>query len=208
MTFPTARPGAPARLRDRTRLAIRAQVAAIALTLFAEHGFDRTTVDQLAAAAGMSRTSFFRYFATKEDVVLVHLEAQEGRILDLLMARPDAEPVWEALRFAFATTLGDASEPRDQALRLTRTLIATPSLMARHLERLLHWQEQLVPEIARRLDIAADDPTDPRPAAVAGAVVGCAEAAQRAWVAAEGAVPLGDLIGRAMATVGAASRQS
>jgi AcrR family transcriptional regulator len=207
MTFPTAKTGTSVRLRERTRGAVREQVAAVALTLFAEQGFDRTTVEQLAAAAGMSRTTFFRYFASKEDVVLVHMDAQEVRILDLLTGRPDAEPVWDALRFAFATTLGDASESREDALRLTRTLIEAPSLLSRHRARLVDWHAHLVPEIARRLDIAADDPTDPRAAAIAGAAVGCAEAAQRAWVAADGRVPLSELIGRAMAMVAAAGRQ-
>lgn len=53
---------------------MRAEIAAVAVRLFQEQGFEKTTVDQIAAEAGLSRTSFFRYFATKEDVVLGHLE--------------------------------------------------------------------------------------------------------------------------------------
>ena len=62
--------GVPDGLRSRVRRAMRAEVAAAALELFITQGFDNTTIDQIAAAAGMSRSSFFRYFPTKEDTVL------------------------------------------------------------------------------------------------------------------------------------------
>ena len=63
----------PLGLRDRTRLAVRDQIARAATALFVSQGFDRTTIDEVAAAAGLSRRSFFRYFETKEDVVLSDL---------------------------------------------------------------------------------------------------------------------------------------
>src|SRR5882757_5963942 len=97
----TARGGASSSLRDRTRQAMQAEVSAVAFRLFAEQGFENTTVDQIAAEAGLSRTTFFRYFGTKEDVVLGNL-AELGRgISTALAARPAHERVWDSLRRAF-----------------------------------------------------------------------------------------------------------
>jgi AcrR family transcriptional regulator len=60
-------------LREITRRAVRAQIADTAMALFVAHGFEQTTVDQIAAAVGISTRSVFRYFATKEDMVVGHL---------------------------------------------------------------------------------------------------------------------------------------
>jgi AcrR family transcriptional regulator len=79
---------APPTLRNRATRAVRAEIAAVAIRLFLEQGFEKTTVDQIAVEAGLSRTSFFRYFATKEDVLLGHLEELGQKVRDALAARP------------------------------------------------------------------------------------------------------------------------
>jgi AcrR family transcriptional regulator len=139
-------------LRERTRLAAQRDIGDAAMRLFVEHGFAEVTVDQIAAEAGISARSFFRYFATKEDAVVGQL-AQEGlRLKATLEARPADEAPWDALRSAFDTLLGDYYDGAPEMLRRTwRMLHDTPSLRARHLEKQLHWQELLVPDIARRL---------------------------------------------------------
>src|SRR6476619_5394403 len=88
-------------LRDHARGAVRDEVMKQAWLLFADHGFEATTVDQVAAAAGMSRRTFFRYFAGKDELVLDRLlESGEG-IATALAERPAAEDAWTALRAAF-----------------------------------------------------------------------------------------------------------
>jgi len=167
------------------------------MRLFLEQGFDKTTVDQIAAAAGLSRTSVFRYFATKEDVVLGNLEERGSQVLDALVARPAGEPVWQALRNAFNPLLDEIAEAPERGLSTARMFDETPSLKVRHLGRQLTWHDRLTPEIARRLQVV-DDPYDPRPRAVVAAALACLNAAVDGWTAANGAVDLPTVLDRAM----------
>jgi AcrR family transcriptional regulator len=100
---------ASASLRDRTRRAMQAEVSAVAFRLFADQGFDGTTVDQIAAEAGLSRTTFFRYFGTKEDVVLCNLGELGREVSAALSARPE-DPTARALVGAALACLDAAKE--------------------------------------------------------------------------------------------------
>ncbi|MDX3452852.1 TetR family transcriptional regulator [Streptomyces sp. ME02-8801-2C] len=191
---PTKPPG----LRERMRATVRAEVTEVALRLFTDQGFGRTTADQIAAEAGLSRASLFRYFGTKEDIVLVGLEGNGQQVTEALAARPDEERPWVALRRAFDVLVRVNKESPERALSLLSLLHETPSLRARHLEKQLTWQEQMVPEIARRLDVRPERPEDPRAAALVAAALACLDAAARGWVASEGTVPLADLLDQAM----------
>lgn len=191
-------PPKPPGLRERMRATVRAEVTEVALRLFTDQGFDRTTADQIAAEVGLSRASLFRYFGTKEDIVLVGLEGNGQQVTEALAARPDEEGPWVALRRSFDVLVQVNKESPERALSFLRLLQQTPSLRARHLEKQLQWQEQMVPEIARRLEASPDRPEDPRPTALVAAALACLDAAARAWVACEGTVPLADLLDRAM----------
>ncbi|MEU6912572.1 TetR family transcriptional regulator [Streptomyces olindensis] len=191
--------GKPPGLRERVRATVRAEVVEVAHRLFTEQGFDRTTVDQIAAEVGLSRASLFRYFGTKEDIVLGRLEESGHRIAAELASRPDDERPWEALRRSFdALTRMNEAAPPEQVLGYLRMLQETPSLRARHYEKQLGWQELLVPEVARRLGVSADRPDDPRASALAAAALACLDVASQGWVACDGAVPLAELLDRAM----------
>src|SRR5579862_1691044 len=87
-------------VREVARRAVQAEIAGKAMELFLEQGFDRTTIDQVAAAVGMSGRSVFRYFATKEDMVLGDMLEIGRDLAAALEARPAEEPAWEALRRA------------------------------------------------------------------------------------------------------------
>ncbi|OXZ00569.1 TetR family transcriptional regulator [Streptomyces diastatochromogenes] len=196
----TSRPrrATPSTLRDRTRQAMRAEVSAVAFRLFAEQGFDKTTVDQIAAEAGLSRATFFRYFGTKEDVVLGDLEDLGRDVAGRLAERPADERPWDSLRRAFdALTDFNADEP-ENALAYVRMLYEAPSLKARHWEKQQAWQELLVPEVARRLGTDPAAAEDPRARALVSSALACKDAATDAWTACNGAVPLAVLIDRAM----------
>lgn len=139
-------------LREMTREAVRARIADTAIDLFAEHGFDQVTVDQIAAAVGISARSFNRYFPTKEDAVMGDTTAWGELVRDALAARPSDEPAWSSLHAALDALLAVPGTDEDRQKRSMRVLISAPTLRARNLEKHLAWAEQLVPLVAERLD--------------------------------------------------------
>ncbi|WP_409461919.1 TetR/AcrR family transcriptional regulator [Amycolatopsis sp. GA6-003] len=164
---------------ERTRRRVREEVMDVALGLFLEQGFEDTTVDQVVTAAGISKRSFFRYFGTKEDIVFGDLAEQGPVLLEALRARPDDEPIWEALRHAFGV-LGTQADPQ-RGLTIARLVTASPSLRAAHLEKHLRWQEQLAPEVERRLGDSADPP-GLRGQAIVATALACLDAATAIWL--------------------------
>jgi AcrR family transcriptional regulator len=174
---------APAGMWERTRQRVRAEITDVALALFLEQGFEETTVDQVVTAAGISRRSFFRYFGTKEDIVFGDLAEQGPVLLEALRARPDDEPIWEALRQAF-TVLNTPAAPK-HGITVAGLVAASPALRVAHLEKHLRWQEHLAPEVERRLG-ASDDPPGLRGQAIVATALACIDAATAAWLAADG----------------------
>ncbi|BBA97069.1 putative TetR family transcriptional regulator [Actinacidiphila reveromycinica] len=191
----------PTGARELARQAMRAQVAEMALDLFLEKGYDRTTVDDICAVAGISRSTFFRYFPAKEDVFASRNAGAGGELLDALRRRPEDEAPWTALGHAMEPLVASYSAGSERALRLAVLARATPALAARHQEKMGRLLDLLVPEIARRLGADPLDATDPRPRALTSAAIGCIEAAVAAWIAGGGTRRLGPLLRRAMASV-------
>jgi AcrR family transcriptional regulator len=173
----------PAGLRERKKLRTKAALVDAALDLFERHGFDATTVDQIAAAVDISPRTFFRYFATKEDVVLSYKETQTDEIMELLRQRPPDEPVFTALRRCAEQLLG--SHLAGDMARLRRcALLArhTPALLARDLEREAAMERKITIEIARRLRVDPDG--DLRPRLIVGVAIAVMRAVGDAWTSA------------------------
>jgi AcrR family transcriptional regulator len=197
----------PSTLRDRTIRAVRAEVGRVAMELFLEQGFDKTTVNQIAAAAGMSHTSFFRYFATKEDVVLGHLEELGHLVLGALRARPESESAWQALRHALDLLINETVASPERQLRVARMFESAPSLKIRRLGKQLTWHKLLVPEIARRLHVD-DNARDPRPRALVAAALACLNAAVATWIEVDGTIGVPVLLDQAMGALSQAGPAS
>ena len=177
---------------------MRQEVSAIATRLFAEQGCDNTTVEQIAAEAGLSRTTFFRYFGTKEDVVLTWLEDLGPRLTAAFAERPTGEHPWLSLRRTFDVLLSINADTPERALAFLRMLENSPAMKARHSEKQQGWAELLVPLVAARLagDVPAD--RDPAPRALVASAVACLNAAMEVWSACDGAVSRDALLDRAM----------
>ncbi len=177
-----AQPG----LWTRSRQRVYAEITAVAMELFLTNGFEQTTIDEIVVAAGISRRSFFRYFGTKEDVVLGHFIADGAVIRDQLEQRPDGEGPWTALRGAIFAL--DEGADDERLLAVSRMMYQTPSLRARSIEKHLHWYDDLVPEVQRRLGGQADSALQAR--AIVGCIITCLDIAGEAWSVDDGVEPL------------------
>jgi mycofactocin system transcriptional regulator len=132
-------------------------VARAALDLFTTQGYDETTVDEIAAAVGVSRRTFFRYFDSKSDVVWGEFDAELVRLADLLAAAPEDRPMGEAIRLA---VLEANRFPEDQLeeLRIRIRLIDTvPTLVAHSAVMHARWCDVVAAFVARRVGGSADD---------------------------------------------------
>ena len=187
-------------LREISRDAVRARITEVALDLFAEHGFDQVTVDQIAGAAGMSGRTFHRYFAVKEDVVVGEPERWGEFVRDAFAGRPDDEPVWESLRASFEAFIDLlAQNGRDQRGKVAmRVLVSTASLRARNLEKHLLWGRMLVPLVAARL---ADDDTALRAEVIVQAALACLDVAFTTWANVDDNTTISELLDRSFATL-------
>jgi AcrR family transcriptional regulator len=192
----------PTSLRERTRRAVQRDIAEAALQLFVSRGYDATTIDDIAAAVGMSQRSVFRYFATKEDIVVGKFDLGADEMLDNLRARPADEPIWTSLRRLF--DIVDSPDHQQVTRPAQRVILETPALLAVYLRKLQTMQDAVVAVLCERAEAAASPyaADDPTPRALAAAAFGCLIAAQHAWLAATTQDSLTDYIDRAMAAVG------
>jgi AcrR family transcriptional regulator len=163
-----ARPGLRERKKAKTRAAIREQ----ALRLIREQGYDATTVEQIAEAAEVSPSTFFRYFPTKEDVVLQ--DDLDLLWIDAFRAQPPGLRPIAALRTALHEGFASMSDADMTLLRQTMDLAAIPAVRARMLDELARTTQLLAGAIAERSGRAADDFAV---LTAAGAVLGVAMAA-------------------------------
>jgi mycofactocin system transcriptional regulator len=128
----------------------------IALRLFAEQGFHETTVDQIAAEAGVSRRTFFRYFDTKPSVLWNEFDAEVTTIRATLAEMPDTLPIMDAVRQAVLAANHYRAEDVAE-LRMRMSLIGTvPELAASAAVHYDAWERAVSDYVARRTGRPAD----------------------------------------------------
>ena len=187
---------AHSRLADRRRDLIARDIRRIALTLFAERDFAAVSVQDIADAAGMSARTFFRYFASKDDILLDYERHLQARLQAALHARPAREGAVTALRNAYIATSTVAPEEHDAVVARARMLAAVPALRARaHGERAQGSREVAI-LLANRMALDANPAAavDQRPLVIAAAMSAAAITAWDCWLEA-GATddPSGDI---------------
>ncbi|MBO0682974.1 MAG: TetR family transcriptional regulator [Candidatus Dormibacteraeota bacterium] len=164
-------------LRERKKARTRAAIQRQALRLFRERGYEATTVTQIAEAAEVSESTFFRYFPTKEDVVL--WDEFDPALVDVFRRQPPELSPIAALRAAVRQLMAGFSPEQmaDQRERMDLT-ISAPPLRARMMDQLRDAMHLLAEVVADR---SGRDPTDPAVRALAGAVLGVGIAAMFVW---------------------------
>ena len=176
----------PARsLRERRRIRTRRTIQAHALRLFAEKGFQATTIEEIAAAAEVAPRTFFRYFPTKEEVVFW---SEFPPMAGFVAMRPDDEPALEALHHGIVEALAAIwDQDGGRTLERLRLAFRTPALHPRMWQQQAHQAAELARILADRLERAPDAlEVRAAAAAVAAAVVAAEE-----WQAQDGEGELG-----------------
>jgi AcrR family transcriptional regulator len=168
-------------LRERHRKRTAADLEEAALRLFGERGFDAVTIDDIAAAADVSRRTFFRYFASKEDVILSDHPKRLDELQAALDRRPADEPALAALRHAVMSLADTYSGARDHMLRRFSLMTATPALEARSLCLQRNWETSVTEMLAGRMGV--DPAADLRPGVVAATTMAAMRVATAHWLA-------------------------
>jgi mycofactocin system transcriptional regulator len=150
-----------------------------ALLIFEERGFDATTVDDIAAAAGIGRRTFFRYYASKNDVAWGDFDAHLETMRAALTAVPPRVPVLEALHRAILDFNTYPAAEADWHRRRMALILRTPALQAHSTLRYTSWRGVVAEFVARRTGRAAEALV---PQAVASAFLGVAVAGYEEWL--------------------------
>jgi AcrR family transcriptional regulator len=171
----------PGGLRARKREQTQARLTRVAMELFLARGFEATTLDDIAAAADISRRSFFHYFASKEDVVLAWQDGSAAAMAAAIAARPAAESMLTAAENAI---LEMARQLRpDEAIALARLKRDTPALQAREQVKYEKMEKAMAAALGGR---AGDAAGRVKARLVAMITTGAIRVASESWLA-EGA---------------------
>jgi AcrR family transcriptional regulator len=165
----------PAGLRERKKAKTRAAIREHAMRLFEEQGYAATTVDQIAEAADVSPSTFFRYYPTKEDVVLT--DDYDPALVAALRAQPPGLHPIEAIRRAIRAIMDGVSEEEWAREKRRQALFQTvPELRTRMVQQVTASIELLAGAVIERAGLPADDFSA---RVLAGAVIGACLAAAR-----------------------------
>jgi len=183
-------------LRERKKQKTKAAIQRAALRLFKKRGYEETTIEEIAAAAEISPSTFFNYFPTKEDVVL--FDEYDPMLFPILTDAPPGETLRQSIHRvlqAFAVIL---EQDREDILERSRLALEVPELRARIWEELEKAREMFAAVISSR---TGRDAADFEVQVVAMTLITIAFQASVEWVRIGGEGKLSDLFLRAMKVV-------
>lgn len=181
------------RRAGRPPVTSRSQIEHIALDLFTHHGFDTTTVDDIAAAAGIGRRTVFRYYASKNDIPWGAFDEQLDRMRERFAALPPDLPVLAGVRAAVLDFNDVAPAEQPWHRRRLRLILSTPALQAHSTLRYAAWRGVVAEYAAARLGLPPDALA---PQTIGHASLGVALAAYERWLR-DDAADLRTLLGSA-----------
>ncbi|MFC1229372.1 MULTISPECIES: mycofactocin system transcriptional regulator [Streptomyces] len=168
----------------RPRATSRDALEQLGFELFARQGFDRTTVDDIATAAGIGRRTFFRYFASKNDLVWGDFEGQLVKLETLLAAADPAAPTMDALRGAVVEFNRFDSAVVTWHRQRMSLILRVPTLQADSALRYESWRDLVTRFVARRMDL---DRSDMTPRLIGHTVLAACIASYEHWLTDEAA---------------------
>jgi TetR/AcrR family transcriptional regulator, regulator of mycofactocin system len=183
----------------RKHVTSHAELEHVAFDLFDRQGFDGTTIDDIAAAAGIARRTFFRYFPSKNDVPWGSFDDELNRMRERLKASPARIPLMDAIREAVVDFNRLEPEQVPWHRRRMRLILRVPALQAHATLRYAAWRQVIADFAAER---TGQPPDALAPRTIAYAALGVAIAAYEQWLETEGA-DLGELLDSALAALGA-----
>ncbi|WP_188193659.1 TetR family transcriptional regulator [Nonomuraea sp. SYSU D8015] len=144
-------------LRELQRQRVHDAISAAAISLFLERGFDEVPVTEIAAAAGVSKPTLFKYFPTKEDLVLHRFADHEGEAARVVRQRAAGEEPLAALRRHFLDGLARRDpvtglNDHPEVVAFHRLVFSTPSLAARLFQHISHDEAALADALAESMD--------------------------------------------------------
>lgn len=175
-------------LRERKKQRTREQLQHVALELFAERGFDQVTADEIAERAEVSRSTFFRYFRTKEEVLLGRADELLAELDQSLADRPREEPLSQSVRRALQAMAAAYEDRRVEVLAILEVASSHPDVLARALEHQAAWEASFAAQLAERM--GGGGGAERRARVVAGAVMAGVRVAVEEWTDAGGRLDL------------------
>ncbi|TQK52211.1 TetR family transcriptional regulator [Streptomyces sp. SLBN-118] len=184
-------------LRERKKLRTRIAIRRATYRLIAEQGYEATTIEQIAEAAEVSPSTVFRYFPTKEDIVLT--DEYDPIMVAELRARPADEDPLDSIRAVITQGLGTfVEEERAEVIQRTRLMVEVPAIRARMTETMAATSELLVHAVADRTGRSRDD-LEVR--VFTAAVLGAVREVMLYWAARDHKDDLIALLDRALTTI-------
>jgi AcrR family transcriptional regulator len=193
-------PPRPEGLRERKKARTRRTIQEQALRLFAEQGYEATTVEQIAEAAEISPSTFFRYFPTKEDVVVQ--DDYDPVMLAALAAQPAGLAPVPALRAAMREAFAQIPPEEEEQIRArTRLQLSHLALRARAVDNMITTIDVFSRALSERMGPGPADRTaaDLLARTAAGAVVGAMLPALFSWAESDETRPLADVVDETLA---------
>jgi TetR/AcrR family transcriptional regulator, regulator of mycofactocin system len=190
MSVTSTRDDAAPRRAGRRPVTSRSEIEHIALDLFTHQGFETTTVDEIAAAAGIGRRTVFRYYASKNDIPWGAFDEQLDRMRATFTALPADMPVMTGVRVAVLDFNDVHPDEQPWHRARLRLILGTPALQAHSTLRYAAWRQVVADFAAAKLGLPSDGLV---PQTIGHASLGVALAAYERWLR-EDSVDLRELL--------------
>jgi len=174
--------------REHKKARTRDDLVEAAVRLFQRSGFESTTVEDIAQEAGVSPRTFFRYFASKEEVVFHRWRQELEELERALESRPAGESAFDGVRAAVIDYLRRYEEEPEFQLLRARIIFKSPAVEAYSLQLLHRWHSVLTESVAQRMKV--DPAEDVRPVLLAGCAIMAMRASLGPWLHSRGKAPV------------------